>query len=53
MPFEKTRLERFKDRSAESVFTEIYNVNEWGSSESASGKGSTIEVTDIIIKSFK
>jgi len=48
MPFIKTRLERFKGKTAKSVFTEIYEVNEWGSIESASGKGSTMDITSII-----
>ena len=44
----KTRIERFTGKNAEDVFTEIYNTNDWGSTESKSGKGSTIGVTSII-----
>jgi SAM-dependent methyltransferase len=50
MGSKKTRLERFKGRSAEDVFTEIYDKDDWGSTESKSGKGSTLERTSIIRK---
>jgi 2-polyprenyl-3-methyl-5-hydroxy-6-metoxy-1,4-benzoquinol methylase len=46
----KTRIERFTGKNAEDVFTEIYHTNDWGSRESKSGKGSTIEITSIIRK---
>lgn len=48
MGFEKSRLERFIGKNAKEVFTEIYNTNDWGSEESKSGKGSTMEITSII-----
>lgn len=48
MSTEKSRLERFIGKNAKEVFTEIYNINEWGSNESKSGKGSTMDITSII-----
>jgi len=50
MGSEKTRLQRYNGKNTKEVFTEIYEINDWGSTESKSGKGSTIQITSIIRK---
>jgi hypothetical protein len=45
-----TRLQRFRDKAPKAVFSEIYSTNDWGSTESVSGKGSTKDAASIIIK---
>ena len=41
----QTRLERYRGKSAEEVFNEVYDINDWSSEESKSGVGSTLEFT--------
>lgn len=40
----------FVNKQAKSVFKEIYHSNFWGSSESISGRGSTLEETALVIE---
>jgi SAM-dependent methyltransferase len=40
----------FVNKQAKSVFKEIYHSNFWGSSESVSGRGSTLEETALVIE---
>ena len=40
-------------KSAEEVFSEIYETNTWGNAESVSGPGSTLKVTAILRKELK
>jgi SAM-dependent methyltransferase len=50
--YDKFKLLKFKKMNAQQVFTEIYNKNHWGSSESISGKGSEYSQTAILIKAL-
>lgn len=42
---QSTKRKRFAGKSAEEVFSEIYHDNVWGSEESRSGSGSTMDAT--------
>lgn len=44
------KVAKFKNRSAEDVFTEIYKTNRWKSSESISGEGSELKQVETLIK---
>lgn len=44
------KVSKFKNRSAEDVFTEIYKTNRWKSSESISGEGSELKQVETLIK---
>ncbi len=46
----KIRRFRFSTKSSEKIFTHIYSKNLWGSSESFSGPGSSLEVTSDLRK---
>lgn len=43
------KVSKFKNRSAEDVFTEIYKTNRWKSSESISGEGSELKQAETLI----
>ena len=40
-----TRGEKFSGRAAKDVFTEVFAINDWSSTESHSGMGSTLQFT--------
>jgi SAM-dependent methyltransferase len=40
---------KLKGKTAEDIFAEIHQFNEWGSNESVSGAGSALEQTQVII----
>lgn len=44
------KVSKFKNRSAQDVFTEIYKTNRWKSSESISGEGSELKQAETLIK---
>ena len=48
----KTKFSKFRNKGVKEVFTEIYNQNCWGSSESISGVGSERINTKSLIKSL-
>lgn len=48
----KRELRDFRDASIEEVFTRIYLSNKWGSNESVSGKGSSLQRTAGLTKAF-
>lgn len=41
-----TRNKRYKNKTPEEVFNIVYDINDWSSSESKSGLGSTLEFTE-------
>lgn len=45
LPATRKRKKHLSSRRAEDIFTEIYDMNGWLSSESSSGRGSTLAVT--------
>ena len=47
--FYRNRISKYNNKSASTVFTEIYNSNHWKSSESISGEGSEIKQTEPLI----
>ena len=49
LKFYRNRISKYHNKSASTVFTEIYNSNHWKSSESISGEGSEIKQTESLI----
>ena len=47
------KMARFKNKTPQEVFTEIYNTNQWRSAESISGTGSEIVQTQTLISDFE
>lgn len=43
-------MQRIRSMNAETIFSEIYRKNHWGSDEPVSGTGSVLEQTEAIIK---
>jgi len=47
--FYRNKFSKYRNKNTEEVFTEIFNSNQWSSSESISGVGSEIEQTKALI----
>jgi len=46
----RRRFSAFQHMPPKAVFTNIYNTNRWGSSESVSGLGSELKNTEVLVE---